>query len=494
MENDSHESSRLAKLRHFVCNLSPREIHYLKIVMLPFKIDFIDQISVEILAQIVTYLCPEDFAVCLVVSRAWRAKFLSEHAMSTLCKVYWPYSDRGLLTRESFVALLQRTVRASIGGHHRSSFHFSYSLDRLTEAPFKPHPDYHVDLSDFYAQEALFDERFEKPCPQYSGGKIAFVARDCLVILDDLFTMTRKILTTRRGPIEAPRIKLLAMGNRLLVGQAGHLLIMWDLINGHCIEKRLPGEAKCACTHDERVALEMFSGDLLIWHSSYGLASLSLASDSTQSDEDGNGNDNGNNNDENENENENDDDGEHHGYYDHYSKYEYDRLFFSHYEASTLFFSTVTHRPATVTFTVHEYRDRAYVRAYTLDYASLSDKERDNPWFKDLPYEIHAMPYYGRELITFYEHSCIRDSYIAAEFDVRTRSFHFRYTDPTEPRNPQDFVNRDLDFDVDLTRLEPDIHVRSLQRSAPEVDLLSLKIPHLRCYLCPPQVEDEDCS
>ncbi|KAI1408125.1 hypothetical protein F5Y13DRAFT_113280 [Hypoxylon sp. FL1857] len=287
-EENMSGQARLPQLRQFVfdSSLTRDELRYMKILLSRVHIDIIGELPIELVRRIAQLLDLDHFVACLAVSRRWRDKFLSA---PVICAVLNKFSSLGQaagstqISPDECLKALHRIGRAR-WNFSQSSLRKEYSW--VHEAYFIPDPDYHGDYEDMSIVYAQFsrpgDPDRNNPNPyasefaMYSNGKIAWLARPHIVVVDNLWSRTRKIFNVPAGPLIGPVLELLALGDRLVVSAIDRLLIAWDHVTNVCLEKKLPGSIKLASTEGSRVAVLLFSGDVLLWDFGGRLSTLTI--------------------------------------------------------------------------------------------------------------------------------------------------------------------------------------------------------------------------
>ncbi|KAI0478776.1 hypothetical protein GGR56DRAFT_631705 [Xylariaceae sp. FL0804] len=118
--------------------------------------------------------------------------------------------------------------------------------------------------------------RHTRPTCLYSAGKVAWHPGDCVVVVDDLRTMTRASFAVPNGPMIAPHIELVAFGNKLVIGRLGHLLVAWDHHTSQNAQVNLPGPVKNCSTRNHTVAIVMSDNSVLVWRFGGKLSAVQL--------------------------------------------------------------------------------------------------------------------------------------------------------------------------------------------------------------------------
>ncbi|KAI1139966.1 hypothetical protein F5Y05DRAFT_337381 [Hypoxylon sp. FL0543] len=279
---------RLVQLRQFASasSLTGEELRYVKLLLSRVHIDIIGELPIELLRQIAGFLDLHHFAACLAVSRRWRNKFLSASVIrAVLDKFCSSLGQVDSSTQISPGECLEALHR--IGRLRWKCFQSSLTKEYTwkEESYFRPDPDYHGNYEDISTVYAQFSRQDQDPRPNrgayktamYSNGKIAWRAKPHVVVVDDLWLRTRKIFDVPTGLLVGPTIQLLALGNRLVVGAVDRLLVVWDHVTNTRLEKNLPGSIKHATTQGCRVAMVIFSGDVLLWEFGGKLSTLATA-------------------------------------------------------------------------------------------------------------------------------------------------------------------------------------------------------------------------
>ncbi|KAI1206220.1 uncharacterized protein F4807DRAFT_241622 [Annulohypoxylon truncatum] len=270
---DVDRQTRLAQLRQFVMDgsLTNEEHRYVKILLSRVNIDIISELPIELVAQIADFLGLRDFVTCLAVSRRWRGKFLSiiNAVTDELCPSLRHISMGTPLDPNECLKTLHR-----IGRLHRHFFESSLekSFSWQNESYFKLDPEYHGRHKDMSAAYAQFDcqpdlepdsSAYENAL--YSHGRIAWQPWPRIIVVDNLWSRTRKVFTSPKGPLVHPECKLQALGDRLVIASMDRLLTAWDHIANICLEKKLPGSIRYVATRGSEVAIILFSGDVFLW-------------------------------------------------------------------------------------------------------------------------------------------------------------------------------------------------------------------------------------
>ncbi|KAH9990542.1 hypothetical protein F4779DRAFT_623793 [Xylariaceae sp. FL0662B] len=271
IDGDIHRL-RIKQIRSFILDLSPspQEVRYLKNLLSGFKVDIIGELPVEIVRQIAELLELRHYVTCLAVSKSWRNKFLSEPVIGAMVNRYCPFldqsSDRAKGTQDDRLKELRRIGCANWGKPVWVRDYFW-----VDEQPhFNVEEEYHgndEDIGSLFSQSAG-EEIYDGPDGSdalYSCSKIAWCPKDRVVEVMSLWSRRAKFFTTPNGPIAGPRLKLLALGNTLVVGAISHLLVAWNHVTNAYQEKRLPGSVQRCATEGSKVAIVLFSGDIFLW-------------------------------------------------------------------------------------------------------------------------------------------------------------------------------------------------------------------------------------
>ncbi|KAI8957935.1 hypothetical protein F5Y11DRAFT_337874 [Daldinia sp. FL1419] len=264
---------RLAKLRLFISGglLTRDEQRYIKVLLSDVKADIIDELPIEIVRLIVQLLDLPDFVSCLAVSRRWREKLLSLPVIGLVAEELCPSlaHSRDQVTADSYLNALHRIGRLRWKSCYSvlvKDFSWKY------ESYFKLDPTHHSNHNEPSTVYAQFSHD-DNPEPDYNAyrtalychGKIAWIAKSRIVVVDDLWTRTRKIFTIPTGALIGPTLELLALGDRLVVGAVNRTLVAWDHTTNKFLEKKLPSTIRYAGTQGTRVAMLLFDGNAFIW-------------------------------------------------------------------------------------------------------------------------------------------------------------------------------------------------------------------------------------
>ncbi|KAI1352786.1 hypothetical protein F5Y01DRAFT_278664 [Xylaria sp. FL0043] len=264
-------NARFSQLRDFVLGqgLSREEIRYLSILLSHTRPDIIGELPLEIVVLVILQLSPREFARCLGVSKTWRERLLSQVVMAAYTKRYWPAMINGAVNRRNFLEALSKLgwgVRSV--AHFRSTpdaYHESVAWDQTSH--YQLDPIFHNqpgNLPEAYTQYRI-QPRWQPPTAVYAFGKVACHLCGCVVVVDDLTSKTRKVLTPPRGMMNGPALKLHALGSRLVVASIDRLLVAWDHVSDQVYETSLPSRVLRCTTQDDRVAIILYGGDVLIW-------------------------------------------------------------------------------------------------------------------------------------------------------------------------------------------------------------------------------------
>ncbi|KAI0843549.1 hypothetical protein F5Y06DRAFT_284025 [Hypoxylon sp. FL0890] len=264
--------ARLSPLRQFVfdSSLTSEELRYVKILLSRVHIDIIDELPIELVRQIAELLDLHHFAACLAVSKRWRNKFLSisviRAVLNNFCSSLEQVTNPTQISPDGCLKALHRI------GRLRSRCFQSSLTKQLAwehESYFKPDPDYHGNYEDVSTVYAQFCRHNQNPefwtNPMYSNGKIVWCPKPHIVVVDNLWSRTRKIFNMPTGPLIGPALHTLALGNRLVVGFMDHILVAWDHVTNVRLEKKLPGAIRHVATEGSRVAVVLLHGDVLLW-------------------------------------------------------------------------------------------------------------------------------------------------------------------------------------------------------------------------------------
>lgn len=227
--------ARFAQLRQLVAggSLTSEEHRYLKILLSKTNIDIISELPIEIVGQITDFLDLHQYVACLAVSRRWRDKFLStpviRAVVNRFCPSLRPVSGDTQDSPEDSLRVLHKVGRVR-WACVQSSFAKPFSWEH--ESFFKLDPVYHGSNADTSTAYAQFGRHHDDPEPNslaywdalYSNGKIAWLAKRRIVVVDSLWSRTRKVFNVPTGPLVGPALQLLALGNRLIVGSMDRLL------------------------------------------------------------------------------------------------------------------------------------------------------------------------------------------------------------------------------------------------------------------------------
>ncbi|KAI1767027.1 hypothetical protein GGR53DRAFT_518643 [Hypoxylon sp. FL1150] len=281
--NTDYET-RLTQLRQFISNssLSREEVRYLRILLSESRLDIVGELPTELVIQVAKSLDLSDFAACTAVSRRWRELFLSSpvigHFVNRFCPSF-AYRSGGIeATPEEGLETLRKVERA----RRRLCINAAKYFQWKHESDFQLDPEYHPNHKDVSATYAQYDIDGDDPEPDlscltgatYSSGKVAWRPKRHIIVVDSFWSRTRKIFSAPTGSVVSPELKLLTMGNQLVVGSLDHLLVAWDHVRNSYQEKKLPGPVKYAKTDGVRVVVILYSEDIFLWEFSGNLRAL----------------------------------------------------------------------------------------------------------------------------------------------------------------------------------------------------------------------------
>ncbi|KAI1444330.1 hypothetical protein F5Y02DRAFT_180055 [Annulohypoxylon stygium] len=281
------DQARLAQLRQIILgnSLTKEEQRYLKILLAGASTDIIGELPVELVKQIAELLDLRDFVTCLAVSRRWRGKFLSTSIINAITDEECPSLrqipiDKPLDSNECLKALHK------IGRMRQLGFeaYFEKPFSWQDEAYFKLDPEYHGNHQNTSAVYAQFDSRSDHEPeffpnhqhhqPLYCNGRIAWCPWARIIVIDNLWSRTRKIFTPPNGPLVHPECDLRALGDKLVIVSMDRVLIAWDYTTNIHQEKKLPGPVIRVVTKGFHVAVVLFSGDVFLWEFGGKLSTL----------------------------------------------------------------------------------------------------------------------------------------------------------------------------------------------------------------------------
>ncbi|KAI0415141.1 hypothetical protein F5X98DRAFT_231187 [Xylaria grammica] len=249
------------------------EIRHMKILLSRFpSTDLIAELPLEVVVLVALYLPPADFARCLCVSKAWRERLLSDAARAAYAKRRWPALVNGVVNRCNFLGTLERIGWAANPGNPGNlaarTDHIPWAsiTDHLGTKEYSCDPIFYDDPDNLPDAYKRYDgtNRDNEDTVLHGFGKVAWRLCGCIVVIDDLPSKTRKVVTPPSGMMHGV-LKLQALGSRLLIGAIDRLLIVWDHVINRAYEKMLPCRALQYATQGDRVAAVLYGGDVVIW-------------------------------------------------------------------------------------------------------------------------------------------------------------------------------------------------------------------------------------
>ncbi|GAP85585.1 putative cyclin-like F-box [Rosellinia necatrix] len=275
------DNARLAELRRFIFIESGRtleEFRYVKVLLSNIHTDLIGDLPLELVVSIAVELEPEEFASCLYVSKAWRRRFLSDPVITAYARDFWPAIIDGPVDRATFLTILAKDVWAFYT-------HPPMMLPRPDQVTWDNTAGYRFDPAFHNPTDEIIQiyNEFSGPLivngassPLYSSGKVAWRPLSWIVAVDDLREQTRKLFTPPSGLTHGNELVLRALGSKLVVGTINRLLIAWDHTDNRASEKLLLCPSVECTTDDDRVAVILQSGDVVIWTPGYAALQLDL--------------------------------------------------------------------------------------------------------------------------------------------------------------------------------------------------------------------------
>ncbi|KAI0970907.1 hypothetical protein F4678DRAFT_435052 [Xylaria arbuscula] len=276
-------STRFAQLRQLVLDqsLTPEEIRYLKFLLPDTHPDPIIGLPVEIVVLVVLQLQLDEFACCLRVSKGWRERFLSHAVMAAYAKRRWPALIKGTVNQSNFLSTLRKLGWADYTCNSQPPEPERVRWDKSAHYQLDPiFHDQSTNVPGAYRQYSSPGDAGRDPHSLYSSGKLAWHLCSCVVVLDSLVSKTRKVLTPPSGTMYGSALQLQALGSRLAIASIDRLLIAWDHVNNEAYEKSLPSRILRCRTQDDRVAILLHGGDVLIWILGHSLLQLDVSLDS----------------------------------------------------------------------------------------------------------------------------------------------------------------------------------------------------------------------
>lgn len=233
-EGDITRQARFEQLRQVVLggSLTNEEQRYMKILLAGINVDIIGELPIELVGHIAELLDLHHFITCLRVSRRWRDKLLSVPVVTAVMDKYCPSLRQvrdDQVDSEQYLKILHKIGR-SRWACFRSTLAKPFSWKN--ESYFRLDPTYQNEHEDMRMAYERFAGPSDEPDPDglthlsalYSHGKIAWLAKQRIVVVDDLLSRTRKLFKVSTGPLVSPTLQLLAFGNKLVVGAMDRLL------------------------------------------------------------------------------------------------------------------------------------------------------------------------------------------------------------------------------------------------------------------------------
>ncbi|PSR82896.1 hypothetical protein BD289DRAFT_483603 [Coniella lustricola] len=238
----------------------------------------------ELQLHIVGQLSLEDIAYCVDVCRHWRDLFLvHDHIVTFVVRTWFPLhreAANGLCRKPRYLyqALRERRLRRLGYLRSRLTTRLPFELDgQLLAEPLRlqrlhhPHDGIYKDIvCHMPSNRQRIERRNLDIC--YSNGYLACHTKDSMkpIIVQNLYTMESKLLSLpSQLLIRGVRLKLMTVGNQLVVGASGRILIAWNLTTGVSSQVNLPSTVSACSTRADCVLIETKAGQhqLYVWES-----------------------------------------------------------------------------------------------------------------------------------------------------------------------------------------------------------------------------------
>ncbi|KAI0442838.1 hypothetical protein F4803DRAFT_345121 [Xylaria telfairii] len=277
-------SPRFSELRQLLFEgdgLTLEEARYLKFLLSDVRTDLIGELPLEIVTLIALELQLDEFARCLRVSKAWRRRFLSDSVTQAYGRFRWPAMIDGAMNRPAFLETLLKLIWVSYNYRKPTN---GVLVPWDSKAQFTLDPVFHNEPSSLpniyrlYPSQLFVPDTIRGICSLYACGKVAWCLDECVIVVDDLRSKMRKVLTPPSGAMHGFPLILRSLGSRLLIASIDRLLIIWDHVDNQAYEKSLPSRI-CQChTNNNRVAIVLRGGDVVIWSPGHAATQLDTSS------------------------------------------------------------------------------------------------------------------------------------------------------------------------------------------------------------------------
>lgn len=273
--------ARAANLKALVTgpHLSINELRLIKDLLSSVTLhkDIVPNLPVELVILVTNHLGEEDIPVCLGVSRRWRATFMNERVLFYLADRWFPH-----LTWDIQASSLQdEASRAQLGLDFLHSLRKRLRLTRRLDPLLRPKIENHY-LWDTELNFRLEGQAYSQfPAPNlpvtshalYAHGRVAWQRETHTLVVDNLASRIRKILTFPGGKLLGPEMDVVALGDKLAVAYMDRHLLAWDIESTQFERITLPAVPWRCTTAGHQVTVTI-GKEIYIW--TFGARLLSL--------------------------------------------------------------------------------------------------------------------------------------------------------------------------------------------------------------------------
>ncbi|KAH7021292.1 uncharacterized protein B0I36DRAFT_334197 [Microdochium trichocladiopsis] len=251
------------EVRQYLDGLNEDQLRFARILLASRSgTDIVAQAPLEIVAAIVQLLDNASFGSCLLVSRGWRRRLLSNVPLYAFARAAYPSLFHASQPSRSVILEAFASTSRRDASTFKSVLHtklcFDSSVFHLTEPPEQQQP----------ARTASADEEVvDDATIRYANGKLAWCFGWTFFVLDDLHFHTRRYLYSPLERMLPPMMNLLALGDQLVVAYGGGHLFAWN----HAEEpiskrwKRIASMPRHCETEGLRIVVVLDSRAVLDW-------------------------------------------------------------------------------------------------------------------------------------------------------------------------------------------------------------------------------------
>lgn len=262
-------------------HLDVNELRLLKELLAPVSLqkDIVTSLPVELVLLITDLLSERDIWSCLTVSHAWSATLMSDRVVFSLADQHFPQIAWKASKRATQDGNARGDLRIQFLHHLRKRMALMDSS--VPGTPPMLHKDY---LWDSEAEFKLQGQAYSDfPLPNlpsnqramYAHGRIAWQPETHTIVVDNLRNKKRTIHTYPRGKLWGPEMKLVALGDRLVVATIDRFIFAWD-IETNTVERKSLSRLVSRCTTSGTRVATIIDNDIHTWQIGGPLLEMTL--------------------------------------------------------------------------------------------------------------------------------------------------------------------------------------------------------------------------